>query len=48
MFFSISHIDCQCQFLTLKDIFGLSIFVFGGNKESKNGALSFVDVAILS
>ena len=32
---------------TLKDILGLSIFVFGGNKERKNGALNVVDFAIL-
>ena len=33
---------------TLKYILGLSIFVFGGNKERKNGALNVVDVAIFS
>ena len=33
---------------TLKHILGLSIFVFGGNKERKNGALNVLDVAILS
>ena len=33
---------------TLKDILGQSIFVFGGNKEYKNGALNVVDVAISS
>ena len=33
---------------TLKDIMGRSIFVFGGNKERKNGALNVVDVAIFS
>ena len=33
---------------TLKDIMGLSIFVSGGGKERKNGALKVVDVAILS
>ena len=27
---------------------GLSIFVFGDNKERKNGALNVVDVAIFS
>ena len=34
--------------LTLKSIMGLSIFVFDGSKERKNGALNVVDVAILS
>ena len=33
---------------TLKDILGMSIFVFGGNKELKNGALNVVDVANIS
>ena len=33
---------------TLKYILGPSIFVFGGNKEYKNGALNVVDVAISS
>ena len=33
---------------TLKDIMGLSIFVSGGSKDRKNGALKVVDVAILS
>ena len=33
-------------FLTLKDILGLSIFLFGGNKERYNGALNVVDVTI--
>ena len=33
---------------TLKDILGLSIFLFGGNKEHKIGALNGVDVAIFS
>ena len=33
---------------TLKDIMGLSIFVFGGNKERKNGALNVVDVEMFS
>ena len=31
---------------TLKYILGLSIFVFGGNDESKNGSLNVVDIAI--
>ena len=31
---------------TLKGILGLIIFVFGGNKERKNGAHNVVDVAI--
>ena len=31
---------------TLKYILGLSIFVSGGSKERKNGALKVVDVAI--
>ena len=31
---------------TLKDILGLSIFMFSGNKERKNGALNVVDVGI--
>ena len=31
---------------TLKYFLSLSIFVFGGNKEYKNGALNVVDVAI--
>ena len=35
-------------FKNLKYILGLSIFVFGGNKERKNGALNVVDVAIFS
>ena len=30
----------------LKYILGLNIFVFGSNKERKNGALNIVDVAI--
>ena len=34
--------------LTLKYILGISIFVFGGNKERRNGALNVVDVAIFS
>ena len=33
---------------TLKYIMGLSIFVFGGNKEHKNGALNVVYVVIFS
>ena len=33
---------------TLKDIMGLSIFVFDGNKERKNGALNVVDVEMFS
>ena len=33
---------------TLKDFLGMSIFVFGGNKKRKNGALNVVDVAISS
>ena len=33
-------------FFNLKDILGMSIFVFGGNKERKNGALNVVDVSI--
>ena len=33
---------------TLNDILYLSIFVFGGNKERKNGALDVVDDAIFS
>ena len=33
---------------TLKYIMGMSIFVSGGSKERKNGALKVVDVAILS
>ena len=32
----------------LKDILGLSIFLFGGNKERKNGALDVVDADIFS
>ena len=32
--------------LTLKCILGLSIFVSGGNKERKNGALNVVDFSI--
>ena len=32
----------------LKDIMGLSIFVSGGNKERKNGALKVLEVAIIS
>ena len=35
-------------FLTLKDILGLSIFVSGGSKESKNGALDFMDADVFS
>ena len=35
-------------FLTLRDIMGLIIFVFGGNKERKNVTLNVVDVDILS
>ena len=31
---------------TVKYIMGLSIFVFGGNKEHKNGALNVVDITI--
>ena len=31
---------------TLKDILVLSIFVSGGSKERKNGALKVLDVAI--
>ena len=34
--------------LNLKDILGVSIFVSGGNKERKNGALDVVDFAIFS
>ena len=30
-------------FFTLKDILGMSIFVFGGNKEHKMGALNVVN-----
>ena len=48
MFLSIYHIDFQCQFFFLKDILGLIIFVFGGNKERKHGALNVVDAAIFS
>ena len=33
---------------TLKDILGLSIFVFISNKERKNGAPTLVDFAIFS
>ena len=33
---------------TLKDIMGLSIFVSGGSKDRKNGALNVVDVSIFS
>ena len=33
---------------TLTNILGLSIFVFGGNKDRKNGALNVVDVEIFS
>ena len=33
---------------TLIDILGLSIFVFGGNKEHKNGTLNVVDFSIFS
>ena len=33
---------------SLRDIMGLSIFVSGGSKDRKNGALKVVDVAILS
>ena len=33
---------------TLKDIPGLSIFVYGGNEECKNGAMDVVNFAILS
>ena len=33
---------------TLKDIMGMSIFVYGGNKERKNGALNVLDVEIFS
>ena len=33
---------------TLKDILGLSIFVFGGKKERKNGALNVVGISIFS
>ena len=32
--------------LTLKDILGMSIFVYGGNKELKNDALNVVDIAL--
>ena len=43
MFCNIYHFDCQCQlFLTLKYIPGLSIFVYAGNEERKNGALDVV------
>ena len=30
---------------TLKDTLGMSIFVYSGNKERKNGVLNVVDVA---
>ena len=33
---------------TQKDIMGLSIFISGGSKERKNGALKVMDVAMLS
>ena len=33
---------------TLKYILGLSIFVYGGSKERKNGALKVADVEIFS
>ena len=33
---------------TLKDIIGRIIFVFGGNKERKDGTLNFVYVVIFS
>ena len=33
---------------TLKDILVLSIFVFGDNKDYKNGALNVVDISIFS
>ena len=33
---------------TLNDILGLSIFVYGGNEERKNGALNIVDFYIFS
>ena len=44
----ISYWLSMSVFFTLKDILGMSIFVFGGNKERKNGALNVVDVAISS
>ena len=33
---------------TLKYILGLNIFVFGGNKDRKNGALNVADISIFS
>ena len=45
-FWVIDHIYWQCQFFSLKNILGLSILVFGVNKERKNGALNVVDFAI--
>ena len=48
MFLSIDHIVCQCKFFTLKDILDLGIFMSGGSKERKNGALKVVDVSIFS
>ena len=44
----ISYLLSISVVFALKDILGLSIFLFGGNKERKNGALNVVDVAILS
>ena len=35
-------------FFIIKDILGLSLFVFGGNKERKNGALNVLEVSIFS
>ena len=44
----ISYWLSMSVFFTVKDIMVLSIFVFGVNKGSKNGALNVVNVAIFS
>ena len=43
-----SYLLSMSVVFTLKDILGLSIFVSGGNKECKNGAMNVVGFAIFS
>ena len=49
MFLSRDHIGLSMSVVfNLKDILGLSIFVYGVSKERKNGALKVVNIEIFS
>ena len=43
-----SYLVSMSVVFTVKYILGLSIFVFGGNKERKNGSLNVIDVETFS